>query len=105
MTATDLRKVDHNGVLVEPVGVALDDRDGADVAVSDAGAETVAVAVADELRLAVNELNGTLGAGRDAITAPVAEFLVDLDDLTHGHAGPPELDRAAVSAFIFPAVP
>ena len=62
-----------------PLGPA-DDRDGSLRAVSQARTEAVAVDVADEACLAVDDGESTLRARRHTISATVTQLLVDLDD-------------------------
>ena len=81
------REVGHDRRLVEGDRLALDDGDGALRALAEAGAQAVAQGVGGEARLPVDERDGALGAGRDALAAAVALRLVDLDDLPeHGGA-------------------
>ena len=49
---------------------------------------TVAQVVADDLGLAVDELDCALGAGGDAGAAAIAQVLIDFDDLPLGHSLP-----------------
>ncbi len=80
-----VRDVVVDGFLVEVVGVALLDRDGALRALAQAGAQPVAEVVGQQHGLAADDLDGALGAGRHAVATAVAQVLVDVHDLPHSH--------------------
>ncbi len=50
---------------------------------AETGPETVAELVGDQLGLTVNDLQRSLGAIRNALSAAVTQFLVDLNDFPH----------------------
>jgi len=63
----------------------LFDRDGVAGTLTQAGTESVAVHLAHEARLAVNDLDGTFVAGRNAGAAAVALAFVDVHNVSfHG---------------------
>jgi hypothetical protein len=84
----ELREVLVRRLLVVLAGRALLDGDCAHRAFAEAGAEAVAVGLADQLRLAVHDGDRAFGARRGADSAAVALALVDPDDganiLSHG---------------------
>jgi hypothetical protein len=80
-----VRQVDLDRGLVEGGGLAPHDGDGVLGALAEAGAQPVAIGVADQARLAVDDRDHPLGAGHHAVTAAVAPRLVDLDDLPMRH--------------------
>jgi hypothetical protein len=67
--------------LVELFGFPLLDGDGSFRAVTQAGAQTIAVALRDEPCLPVHDGKRALHAVGDAKPAAIAFFLVDVDDL------------------------
>ena len=71
-----------HGLLVEFVGLALDDLQGPRGALAQAGAQAVAEHVLNELCLAVDDPDGPFRTGRHTLAAAVAEVLVDFDDLS-----------------------
>jgi len=73
--------VGHDLPFVVGCGFAFLDGDRALRAMAEARAQTVATEVADEPSLAVNELDGALWAGGNAVTTAVALLSVYLDDL------------------------
>jgi len=73
--------------LVEGGRLALDHLQRALRTLAQASTQAVAEDVADEPRLAVDEGDGALGAGGDALAAAVAARLVDLHDLAD-HSAP-----------------
>ena len=76
----------QDGSLVIGGGFPLLKGDGVGMAGGQAVAQTVAVMLVHQLRLAVHQADGPLVAGVDAGPAAVALFLVDMDDLAdHGH--------------------
>jgi hypothetical protein len=62
---------------------------------ADARAEPVAEQIADESRLAVNDLHGAFGAVRNACPAAVAFFFVNMNDGSF-HGFPSLLFRASL---------
>jgi hypothetical protein len=70
---------------VERLALPAGDRDGALRAVAETGAETVTVGVADQARGAIDDLDRAFGAGSDAVPAAVAQFLVNLHDVSYCH--------------------
>ena len=79
-------KVLIHGGFVEGVGFTLNDLEGPCRAMTETGAETVALDVAHQLRLAVNDRDGALGARRNAVAAAVAQRFVDLNDFPNRHS-------------------
>jgi hypothetical protein len=71
--------------LVEGTGLDALDRDRILGAVAEAGPEAVAVDIAHQLRLAIDDLDRALGAGRHAVSAARAFLFVDPDQLSDGH--------------------
>ncbi len=78
-----LRHAALHGLLVVGIGFAFLEGDRTLRALADAVAQAVAVRLAHQLRLAVDDLNGTLMARLGADAASVALVLVDCDDLPH----------------------
>ncbi len=69
-----------HGFFVKGLRLDINDCKGVPGTLAQAGAESVAVFLSDELRFTVNNLDGPLGAGRHAKTAAVASLLIDPDD-------------------------
>ena len=67
--------------------LALDHRQRAGRALAEARPQAVAEHVRHQARLAVDHLEGALGAGRHALAAAVAECFVNLDDVSERHHG------------------
>ena len=72
----------HGGHLVVVFRLALFDADGTRWAVADAGTQSVAIQFADQMSLAVDQLQGTFVAALGALAAAVAQFLVDGNDVS-----------------------
>ena len=77
------------GTFAELLGLAFDDPQCPCRAVAHACTEAVAQDITNEPGLPADELQGPLGAGGYALSAPIALILIDLNDLSHPlHAGP-----------------
>jgi hypothetical protein len=59
-------------LLIKLLGLALYDLEGAGRAFPQAGPKAIAVLLLDQAGLTVDDLDGPLGAGRGALSAPVA---------------------------------
>jgi CHASE2 domain-containing sensor protein len=70
----------HDLALAVRLGLALLDPDGAHRAFADAGPQPIAEQVADQARLAIDQLQGALGTVGNAIPAAVAQLRVDVND-------------------------
>jgi hypothetical protein len=77
-----IRQVFCHRLLVELLGLPLDDRDGVLGAFTQAGAQPIAEVVGGEDRLAVNDPYGPFGAGRDTEPASVTSILIYPNDLS-----------------------
>jgi hypothetical protein len=71
------------GMLVKCLRLALLDGQSPLGADGKARSQAVAEAIADHAGLSAQKLDGSLGAGGDALPAAVAQGFVDLDDLSH----------------------
>jgi hypothetical protein len=72
-------------LLVKRISFPLDDLEGVLRAVAEAGPKPIAVDITDQFGLAVDNGDGAFGARRHAISAPIAELFVDLDDFSYSH--------------------
>jgi hypothetical protein len=69
-----------NGRLVKGIGVALNDFQGILGTFTDAGPQTIAQVVADDLGFAVHDGQRSFGTTDDAIAATVTSFFINLND-------------------------
>jgi hypothetical protein len=75
----------RNQSLIKFLGLAALDGDRALRTVSQAGTESIAKLIVDQLGLALDQPNRAFFARRNAIAAPVALGLIDVNDFTnHG---------------------
>ncbi len=72
-------------LLIEILRVPLHDGQGAGGAAAYARPQSIAETVADDMRLAIAELDGALRAVHDALATAVAQLPVDIDDLASHH--------------------
>ncbi len=71
-----LLQVVFYGGFIKLIGFTLDDLDGILGTMSEAGTETVAEIIGDQLGLAINDLNSTFGAGRHTKPATITLVLI-----------------------------
>jgi hypothetical protein len=80
-------KVRVYGLFIIFICPALNELKGTFGAIPKTGAKPITIFIANNLGLAVNDLNGPLGAGGYAITAAIALFLVYLYNFTDNFHG------------------
>jgi hypothetical protein len=71
-----------HGLLIKIFCLALDDSEGIIGAFSQTGSQPIAEFLRNQSGLTVDDLDGSLSAGRDALLATITFFFIDLNDLS-----------------------